>query len=93
MEPAALAETEPASLGSDEMEPAPKGSGETEPAALGRDLLIRLEPSGEVNVGANFLSLGIPDIDTQHLGSVASVILSLAKLAGMAACLNPGSKV
>ena len=29
-----------------------------------RDLLIRLEPSKEVSVGANFLALGIPDIDT-----------------------------
>ena len=29
-----------------------------------QDLLIHLAPSREVTVGANFLALGIPDIDT-----------------------------
>ena len=33
---------------------------------VGRDLLIRLAPSGKVSVGANFLALGIPNIDTRH---------------------------
>ena len=33
---------------------------------VGQDLLIRLQPSGEVSVGANFLALGIPNIDTRQ---------------------------
>jgi len=33
---------------------------------VGRDLLIPLKPSREVSVGANFLALGIPNIDTRH---------------------------
>ena len=43
-------ETEPVSLGSGEIEPTSLGSGETETA-------VRLEPSGELSVGANFLVL------------------------------------
>ena len=61
-------ETKTASLGSGEMEPAPKGSGEMEPAASrsgGRDLLIHLKPFEKVSVGANFLALGVPNIDTR----------------------------
>ena len=34
---------------------------------VGRDLLIRLEPSEEVSVGANILTLGIPNIDTRQI--------------------------
>ena len=34
---------------------------------VGRDLLIRLEPSGEVSVGTNFFALGTPNIDTRHI--------------------------
>ena len=69
-EPVALGETKTVALGSGKMEPAPKGSGETEPAVVGfgRDLLIRLEPFGEISVGANFLTLGIPNIDTRQGG-------------------------
>ena len=33
---------------------------------VGRDLLIHLEAFGEVSVGANFLTLGIPNIDTRQ---------------------------
>ena len=33
---------------------------------VGRDLLIRLEPSEEVSVYANFLALGIHSIDTRQ---------------------------
>ena len=52
-------ETKTASLGSGEMETASKGLGETS--------LICLAPSGEVSVGANFLALGIPNIDTRQI--------------------------
>ena len=50
--------TETASLGSGETETASKGSGEIS--------LICLAPSREVSVGANFLALGIPTIDTRQ---------------------------
>ena len=33
---------------------------------VGRDILIRLEPSGGVSVGANLLALGIPNNDTRQ---------------------------
>ena len=44
---------------------------------VGRDLLIRLELSGEVSVGANFLALGIPNIDTRHKGVDRASIFNL----------------
>ena len=73
-EPMTLGEMEPASLGSGETEPAPLGSGETEPRGLevGQDLLIHLEPFGGVNVGANFLALGIANIDSRQTRSELS---------------------
>jgi len=68
-----LDETKTASLGSGETEPVPKGSARD--GARTQRVRRYLCSIKEVSVDANFLILGIPNIDTRYLVSIDALLL------------------